>query len=352
MPRYLSTLVAVLGLCAAASAAGIGPAPGDAPVGPRVVKTLPCNTDEDVPLNVEIRVFFDRRMLLSSFDGQFEIRPKDGDAVDWTGRLEGGGRVFVAQPRFDLPSGSDISVTLGSGITDADGDPIEDQNHDLPGAYNFGFLTGQGTDTESPSLTQVNVTPNPTYGADRLALTGWADDFEGSYIGEAEYFVDILGKDGDGFAMDATDGQFNETTEWVRGEIDASGWQTGSVHVVFAHAMDLAGNWSVLTSVVVNTEGSEFLDPDHVYVWPNPARDRATFNFTVGGDSRVELVVYDLAGREVHRDGGNFPTGDTGRFVWNLDGVASDVYVFHLTVEETSGQLRRASVTKKLAVVR
>ncbi|MCK4594448.1 T9SS type A sorting domain-containing protein [bacterium] len=99
-----------------------------------------------------------------------------------------------------------------------------------------------------------------------------------------------------------------------------------------------------------NTEGGEFFDEDDVYVWPNPAGERATF--TVGGNSIVKLVVYDLAGREVHRDSGEFLTGDVSEFVWDLACVASDVYVFHIHAEETSGQLRRAAVMKRLAVVR
>jgi hypothetical protein len=352
--RNLPTALLILGLCAPAAAAGTGPTPGGAQDGPIVERTLPDRGDDEVPQNVEIRVYFDRRMLLGSFYDEFEVRLLGGTVLDWTGRLEGSGRVFVAKTDLSLPSGRTIVVTLGTGITDADGDPIEDQNGGDPGAYAFDFKTGHGSDTQPPDLSDVEVTPNPTYGADRLTLTGWADDTAtgGSYIGAAEYFVDNLGKDGDGFPMVATDDGFNEVTEWVRGEVDAGGWQLGSVHVIFAHAMDLVGNWSSLKSVVVYTEGGEFLDPARVYVWPNPARDRAVFTFTVGGNCRVKLVVYDLAGREVHRDAGEFPTGETGRFVWDLGGVASDVYVFHLLVEETSGQLRRASVVKKLAVAR
>ncbi|OGD75476.1 MAG: hypothetical protein A2Y64_03920 [Candidatus Coatesbacteria bacterium RBG_13_66_14] len=352
MFRKFMSLAAILGLCAPTLAAGTGSEPGGAQDGPVVERTLPDRGDEDVPRNVEIRVFFDRRMLLDSFYGEFEIRLQGGSLLDWTGRLEGNGRVFVAEPDQSLPSDRGIEVTLGRGITDADGEPIEDQNGGEPGAYFFDFVTGHGTDTEPPDLTDVEVTPNPTYGADRLALTGWADDSGGSIIGAAEYFVDSLGKDGDGLPMDASDGEFNETAEWVRGEIDAGGWEPGSIHVIFTHAMDLAGNWSPLKSVVVYTEGGEFFDPDRAYVWPNPARDRAAFTFTVGGNCLVELVVYDLAGREVHRDADYFPTGETGSFVWDLGDAASDVYIFRLAVRETSGQLRQASVVKKLAVVR
>ncbi|HUT97457.1 MAG TPA: Ig-like domain-containing protein [bacterium] len=324
------------------------------PDGPRVEETVPPDGAKDVPLNTNILVKFDRRMDLDSFRENFHIFA-DGIEIDWDGRLEGDNFEFIAEPDPGLPPRSLISVLLDFGITDEDGKPLEDGNGPEEGAYDFSFTTGgEGDiDEDPPEVTDVKANPNPTFGADVVSLTCKADDAErgGSFIAGGEYFVDDAGQDGEGMPMSAGDGDFDDSYEELLALVDASGWADGSTHILYVHARDAAGNWSPLQSVVVETEG-DFFDPSRAYVWPNPASDAAHFAFTVGGDARVELVVYDLAGREVHRERGEFVVGTPGAFVWNLDGVASDVYIFRLAAEEISGMGRSGSVMKKLAVVR
>jgi len=220
----------------------------------------------------------------------------------------------------------------------------------------FGLLKcgGEGDiDEDPPEVTDVKASPNPTFGADVVSLTCKADDAEhgGSFIAGGEYFVNDAEQDGEGMPLTAGDGDFDDSYEELLALIDVSGCADGSTHILYVHARDAAGNWSPLQSVVVETEG-DFFDPSRAYVWPNPANDAAHFAFTVGGDARVELVVYDLAGREVHRERGEFVVGTPGAFVWNLDGVASDVFIFRLAAEEIGGMGRSGSVMKKLAVVR
>ncbi|OGD75475.1 MAG: hypothetical protein A2Y64_03915 [Candidatus Coatesbacteria bacterium RBG_13_66_14] len=326
------------------------------PVGPIVLATVPPDGASDVPLNAKIWIKFDHRMDLESFKDNFYIYADDGATeIDWTGKLEGDGFEFIAEPDPALPPSSEIQVLLDSGITDSDGVPIQDQNGDGEGAFDFTFGTGgEGDiDDEPPVVSNVKANPNPTFGADVVSLTCRADDTDrgGSFIAGGEYFVDDAGADGEGMPLTAADGNFDSSFEELLALVDASGWETGSTHVLYVHARDAAGNWSPLQSVVVETEG-EFLDPSRTYVWPNPAGDAAHFAFTLGGNARVVLVVYDLAGREVHRQRGEFNLGEPGAFVWNLDGVASDVYIFRLTAEEIGGMGRSASVVKKLAVVR
>ncbi len=324
------------------------------PDGPRVVDHIPPDGAGDVPLNTIISVKFDRRMDPDSFEDNFHISA-DGTELDWDGRLEGDNFEFIAEPQADLPPRSRISVLLDFGITDEDGNHLEDGNGPGEGAYDFSFTTGgEGDiDDEPPEVTDVRATPNPTFGADVVSLTCKADDadYGGSYIAGGEYFVDDAGRDGEGLPLSAVDGNFDDSYEELLALVDASGWAEGSTHVLYVHARDAAGNWSPLLSVVVETTG-DFFDPSRAYVWPNPAGDAAHFAFTVGGDARVELVVYDLAGREVHRERGEFAVGTPGSFVWNLGGVASDVYIFRLVAEEIGGMGRSATVMKKLAVVR
>ncbi len=325
------------------------------PGGPRVEETIPPDGAQDVPLNTKIRVVFDRSMDFDSFEENFFIY--DGEIeIPWTGRLEGDDEsIFVAEPEPDLPPLKLIEVLLYEGITDSDGNPLEDDNGPAEGAYDFSFETGgEGDyDDEPPEVTDIKANPNPTFGADEVTLECTADDTEhgGSLIAGGEYFIDDAGLDGEGKSMTAADGDLDDSLEELLAIVDTSGWAMGSVHVLYVHAVDAAGNWSPLQTIVVETEG-EFLDPGRVYVWPNPATDTANFVFTVGGDARVRLTVYDLAGREVYREKGDFSTGLPGSFVWDLTGVASDVYIFRIVAEEIGGMERYAYVVKKLAVVR
>jgi hypothetical protein len=321
--------------------------------GPRVDKHVPPDGAEGIPLDAVIRVFFTRPMDLGSFEGNFFIHGA-GDEIDWDGWLEGEGYQFVARPLPELPPRTLIEVMLDNDITDTEGNPLEDDNGDRPGAYDFSFTTGgEGDyDDEPPEVTDIKANPNPTFGADQINLTCKADDTEhgGSLIAGGEYFIDNAGLDGEGKPMIAGDGDLDDPFEELLAVVDTSGWAEGSTHVLYVHAVDAAYNWSPLQTIVVETEGV-FLDPERVYVWPNPATDAAHFAFTVGGNARVRLSVYDLAGRLVHSEEGDFTIGRND-FVWDLAGVASDAYVFRIAAEETDGLGRTAFVVKKLAVVR
>lgn len=73
----------------------------------------------------------------------------------------------------------------------------------------------------------------------------------GSNITAAEYFVDVLGTNGSGAAMSATDGAFNSATEDVTAAVDMSGQSPGN-HTLYVHGRDAAGNWGAAGSVVVS----------------------------------------------------------------------------------------------------
>jgi len=63
--------------------------------------------------------------------------------------------------------------------------------------------------------------------------------------------------------------------------------------------------------------------------YPNPARGRTTFRFTLPAASPVSLAIYDLAGREVWRTEGTFPEGEND--VPATLRLAPGVYVYRLT---------------------
>ncbi len=100
------------------------------------------------------------------------------------------------------------------------------------------------TDTTGPLTSTVVASPDPTNGAASVTLTATVDDSTtgGSSIAAAEYFVDVLGANGTGTSMSASDGTFDGVSENVTVSVDVSGLSLGT-HNIFVQAQDSAGNW-------------------------------------------------------------------------------------------------------------
>ncbi|MCD4732899.1 Ig-like domain-containing protein [bacterium] len=321
---------------------------------PRVIGTIPERNDTDVPTNVNIVIFFNKEMDPSTLNPQTIVVRDGGDPVDWQGTYNHGDNAFRIDPNNDFYSYSTVTVLLQGDIRDAGGTLLGDQNGESPGLYSFQFETSGSADDSAPVITEAEVTPNPTFGQAQLTLTGQVSDVDygDSDITYAEYFIDNIGDDWEGTAVSATDGSFDSPTEDLLALIDASGWSLGSTHQIYLHAADSADNFSQYKVINVETEGG-FLEEDSVYAWPNPATtDTAHFKCTLGGDGKVELFVYDLAGRQVHHDSTTAISGEAVEFEWNLSGVGSDVYLFRIYATETNGSNRTGVVVKKLAIVR
>ena len=326
---------------------------------PFVIDTGPAPDAEDVPINTLIKIHFNRPMDLASFNDNVTVTA-GGDEYGWQSSGENGDRVFVMTLNEYLPTETLTEVVLEEGIQSSDGRPLSDQNGSAPGLFDFRFTTGSALDDTPPLLEDLRAFPNPTYGATQLTLNCTADDSTtgNNAISAVEYFIDNPGTSGEGAPLNPVDGDFDSPIEDATALVDIADWQMGETHSFYVHAQDAAGNWSLMESLEVKTQGV-FLDEDKVYVWPNPATQTATFSFTLGADSTVSLDVYDLAGRLVHSQSDDFTTGgaqgtqdDTYEFVWELDGVGSGVYMFRISAEELGGRSQSAVVIKKLAVVR
>jgi plastocyanin len=100
------------------------------------------------------------------------------------------------------------------------------------------------TDTTGPLTSSVGASPDPTNGAASVTLTATVDDTTtgGSSILTAEYFVDVLGANGTGTAMAASDGTFDGVSENVTASVDVSALSLGS-HNLFVQGQDSALNW-------------------------------------------------------------------------------------------------------------
>lgn len=88
-----------------------------------------------------------------------------------------------------------------------------------------------------------------------------------------------------------------------------------------------------------------------VVAYPNPAQGgRVSFQYTLAGQSRVRVEVYNLAGFRVATLEDSRQSGGINRITtWNLQGVAPGVYTYRLLFETPGGE-RSETRLKKLIV--
>ena len=84
-------------------------------------------------------------------------------------------------------------------------------------------------------------------------------------VAAAEYFIDTIGEDGSGYAMSATDGVFDASSEAVTANLAVSGLARGN-HTLYVHGQDSEANWGTFESVVLRVTGETA--PNKVYFLP------------------------------------------------------------------------------------
>src|SRR5206468_12811136 len=70
----------------------------------------------------------------------------------------------------------------------------------------------------------------------------------------AEYFIDVIGANGSGFVMAATDGAFNSKNEDVTATLSAATFNAlgQGTHAVWVHGKDANGVWGTTVQVSAN----------------------------------------------------------------------------------------------------
>jgi hypothetical protein len=94
----------------------------------------------------------------------------------------------------------------------------------------------------------------------------------------------------------------------------------------------------------------ELLSESKVYTYPNPAKgDKLSFKYYLGSKADVKVDVYNVAGQLIaHFEKDNNPAGIASEFEWNMQNIASGVYIWR--IEARSGSETKA-IKKKLAVI-
>jgi glucose/arabinose dehydrogenase len=150
--------------------------------------------------------------------------------------VEGGINYLVAV--VDYPDGrtSDLSNVIKVAL------------NDLP--------PGSSTDEEGPATSGVTATP-AIASAGPIGISATVTDAQ-SVVVSAEYFIDVVGTQGTGTPMTATDSTFDETSESVNGTIDVAmfGGLSVGVHTLFIRGQDSAGNWGAAASSTFEKESA------------------------------------------------------------------------------------------------
>ncbi|MFC6285361.1 multicopper oxidase domain-containing protein [Nocardioides sp. GCM10027113] len=168
-------------------------------------------------------------------------------------------------------------------------------------AGNWGPLTSvlvTGADTGGPTVKSPSLTPNLVNGANSLAVavSATADDTASgnSAIAAAEYFIDTVGADGSGDAMNVSPAGASIAS--IDGTIPPGTLDglTEGTHVVYLHAQDADGNWGDALSATVNLTVDETApNVSGVSVEPTPNNGTLPYSSSVPAVRVIATTMTD-----------------------------------------------------------
>ena len=88
-----------------------------------------------------------------------------------------------------------------------------------------------------------------------------------------------------------------------------------------------------------------------VRIAPNPIAATATLRYRIPRPGRIELEVYDIAGRGLPHRSSAVASSVDGTIALDLSGLATGVYVVRLELRDTDGS-HVGSMARRVAVVR
>ena len=136
----------------------------------------------------------------------------------------------------------------------------DDSSAHLAGSGESGIFTIDvpGQDTEGPVVVSgtQSAEPIPVNYGDTIWFNATIDDSDhgNSNIYDAEYFVDSVGANGTGTAMNPVDGSFDSPTEKVTWS-GVCNWGNGN-HTLYIHGRDDPKNWGSFATVTFHVNGA------------------------------------------------------------------------------------------------
>jgi hypothetical protein len=326
----------------------------------KITATSPASGSHNNGVGAVVRFAFSKAINPNTIEPENISLVGKNRTYSWYGhQFENDNEYYVIHENFD--ANDEIKVTLESiprrEIRDKDGWEIDPDGDGFQGGryeFTFGVGAGGGGEGEGPTVRDVTVQPNPTFGAKEVTISAVADDTKtgNSDIVAAEYsFGPSAAPAGEGSPME---GNFGSPVADVSAVADISEVSQGQARVIaYVRALDKAGNWGDPTAALIFIRPPEFLPAEYVYFYPNPCREKeGYFHYLVTKDSEITVRVFDIRGRLVDEISAvaRAYAGEEG-LRWDLSNVGSDVYVFRLTARAlATGEV--ATVTKKLAVLK
>ncbi len=146
-------------------------------------------------------------------------------------------------PNENFFGGRNILVTIDSDVSDIAGNMMGSD-------YTWQFITEFVGDSVGPAIQNLLLVPDTVYlGEDVIITATVSDTAQGnSMIVAAEYFVDSVGSDSTGMMFSAVD-SFDSNIEDVIDTMATSSIPYLPSHWIFAHGLDVEGNWGTIDSV-------------------------------------------------------------------------------------------------------
>ena len=209
------------------------------------------------------------------------------------------------------------------------------------------FLRG-GQDTTGPVF-DVGIEPSPAFIGDSVLITAIPNEV--LHLDSA-VVCSVTTADNNVHTLTL----FLDSTGYVN-KLNTVGFAAGVCEVIAA-GYDFWTNYGFSTTQFSLSPGGEFLPEEMVYAWPNPARGNTiNFHFYVNANADITVDIYNLEGKRVtsldgRGEGGRTPHQESSNaIVWNVSGIASDVYLFRIyATSDATGETR--SVIKKFAIVK
>jgi hypothetical protein len=215
----------------------------------------------------------------------------------------GGGNVTAAQLFLGVPCGTGAPTTLtvsgSAGVTStftgsiAAGRPegsyvVRVRTRDGVGNWGPCAETTLVVDETGPAITGAVAAPNPAMSTQTVTLLATATDpaaaTPASVVAAAEWFDGADPGAGNGTAMIAVDGAFDETSESVQATINPSTLAAGT-HTLSVRAKDAAGNWGTTT-----TESFSVTPSDTVFADGFESGNLSAWSGSSGGASRIAVT--------------------------------------------------------------
>ncbi len=227
---------------------------------PEVYHTSPLPGVQMVGTNIEIQVLFSEKMKSATLsDDKIIIQQENGNELAKTIVHDPDNNIITLIPGVLLPIENEITVTLSGMISDTAGNGLDGNFNGISEGspdddYSWSFSTGLGPDNEGPVFTEIIPDAYEKWNGVNLLIEGNVtddSDYAVSSVAEAECFVDNIGGNGDGQAIAAVDGLFDEVTEEFEIVLATDNWTNGE-HILYFHAKDVLGNWGAFSEISIN----------------------------------------------------------------------------------------------------